>query len=187
MAAQLTDLLVAERTGIRGSISVADIVALAGPGGQLNVQTAPVYEYREIWGEENAALATGYSAEFSYGNGATGYIGIPFDAGWQLIQMYFNADTFNISTGWINIDVSCFLTASSTAAHVFATMAIDSNNIQGQTNNAWYIETLATPIAIPSGPIGFATRSSSGGITDARVGIRARREIGQYVTGVTVV
>jgi len=187
VAAQLTDVLVSERLGIKGTLTVAEIVALAGGGGgSLNVTTAPLYEYRDLWAEEAAALATGSSAEWSYGNGATGFMGVVFGTGWEVIEMTFHADTFGAGS-FVNIDLMSYVTASNAAANTIASMSLTSETDGGGgANNAWKVQAI-TPTAVPTGPVGFITRSSGGGISDARVGARFRRQIGNYVTDVAFV
>ena len=179
-----TDLLAAR---VRNEFNAvrSEIASIPG-GGSLNVTTAPYYEYREIWAEENGGMATGQSSEWSYGNGATGYIGIPFDAGWEVFQMYFNADTM-AATSIANVDLMSYVTPSNAAANTIIAFTISAaDDGGGTTNNAWKVQNY-TPVLVPEGPVGFNTRSSSGGtITDVRVGCRFRRKIGDYVTGVTI-
>lgn len=54
-----------------------------------------------IWAEENGTLANG-SAEWSFGNGATGFIGIPLGIDCELFAISVNADTFGTS---VSIDI----------------------------------------------------------------------------------
>ena len=73
MAAQKSDVLYTERivgaNRIPGSVTVEDLLDLVG----LNVVKEPLYETREMWAEENAAISTN-QAEWAYGNGAVGFI-----------------------------------------------------------------------------------------------------------------
>lgn len=54
-----------------------------------------------IWAEENAGLANG-SAEWSFGNGATGFIGIPMGVDCELFAISVNADAPGTS---VSIDI----------------------------------------------------------------------------------
>lgn len=54
-----------------------------------------------IWAEENSGLANG-EAEWSFGNGATGFIGIPMGIDCELFAISINADTFGTS---VSIDI----------------------------------------------------------------------------------
>jgi len=166
--------------GINGlAIRIANqFRALSSPA----VTTAPLYEYRELWAEEAGALGNN-TAEWSYGNGATGYMGIPIDAGWEVIELAFNADTY-AATATVTIELMSYLTASNSSANTVASLSLTSaTDGGGGTNNAWKHEVLSTPISVPAGPVGFLTRSVSGTISDARVYARMRRKIGDYVTG----
>jgi len=164
----------------------ADIKALQNSViGQVSVTKAPLYEYREIWAEENAAISSN-QAEWSYGNGSTGPVGIPIDAGWECIEMGFNADIYT-AAATATVELVVYPTDSISSATTVASISLaNSTDGGGATNHAWKHEVLSTPTAIPSGPLGFYTRSVSGTVSDARIYARMRRQIGEYVTGVQI-
>jgi len=163
----------------------------AREGLSLSVTTTPIYEYREIWAEENATLnASGF--EWSYGNGSTGYVGIPHDgkSGWEVFAMYFQADSFTTGS---NATVVCrqFQSASNTSSQDVCSITVSSpTDGGGQVNHTHKYEEFATPHSLPfpaeAAPLGFFTSQKSGTVSDARVGVRLRRQIGEAITGVTL-
>ncbi len=102
-----------------------------------------------IWAEENAALANGQT-EWSFGNGSTGFIGIPLGIDCELFAISFNADSFGTSA---SIDINRDGTA-------VATPNFTSNN-----------QVIAiTAIPYTQGQLlSFETNTVSGTTTDARV------------------
>lgn len=151
----------------------------------LGLQSAPVYEYREIWGEE-AAVINNDSAEFSYGNGATGQVGMPHlgEDGWEVVGMYFNADLFAIGS-------SATFKAKQFSSHAqvisqddICEIFIDDTLPDVGSNLASHYESFDPPLPLPYPTsfraIGFYTVSTSGGITDVRLGLRMRKKIGDY-------
>lgn len=161
-----------------------------GPTGSLVVTKEPLYEYRDIWAEESGGT-TANSAEWSFGNGATGFMGLPIDAGWEVFALYFHADTYP-ATATIQVDLMNYgNTPSSAAANTIASIAlVSSTDGGGATNNAYKFEVLAAPVEIAvtgnTTVVGFITRGETGAISDARVGARLRRQIGECVTDVTM-
>ena len=185
MAAQKGDVLYTERiigaNRIPGRVTVEDILALVG----LDVVKEPLYETREMWAEENAAISTN-QAEWAYGNGAVGFIGLPFDAGWEVTEIGFNADTM-AAAAVVTIDVMSYNQPD-------ANTVIDSLTITGSTdgggttNNSFKHFIVPTPVAVPPGLVGFYTRSVTGGtVSDARVWARFRRKVGDYISDITLV
>lgn len=153
----------------------------------LTTTTTPIYEYRDIWAEESSAL-TNNSDEWSFGNGATGFIGLPIGENWELMELYFHADTYAANTS-IQVDFMNYgNTPSSAAANTVASISLaNAADGGGATNNAYKIETFATPIALQDNKVyGFLTRSLTGAASDARVGARLRRKVGDVVTSVTL-
>lgn len=158
----------------------------------LNVTATKLdlFEYRDIWAEESAATTAG-SAEWSFGNGAVGFMGLPIDAGWEVEAMYFHADSYS-ATGTIQVDLMNYgNTPSNAAANTITSISLaNSTDGGGTTNNGYKYEVLATPIQIPvtgtSTVIGFITRGKTGTVSDARVGARLRRKIGEYVSDITL-
>lgn len=149
----------------------------------LTVTKMPLYEYRDIWAEENAAL-TSNNPEWSFGAGAEGYIGLPIDSGWEVIAMYFHSDT-NGANDDLTVNLINIATNPSATAPTIATVTM-VNSGTGQANNAWvFQDMLAAPVAVPANAVlGFRTGTEAGNISDARVGVRLRRQIGEYVSDV---
>lgn len=156
----------------------------------LNTTTAPLYEYRDIWAEESGATNAN-SAEWSFGNGATGFIGLPIDSGWEVEAMYFHADTYP-ATATIQVDLMNYgNTPSNAAANTIASISLaNAADGGGGTNNAYKYQIFVAPVPIPvtgsSTVIGFITRGETGNISDARVGARLRRQVGTVVTSVSL-
>jgi len=153
---------------------------------ELVVTKLPLFEYRDIWAEESGAT-TANSSEWSFGNGATGFIGLPFDGdAWELTGMYFHADTYP-ATATIQVDLMNYGNVpSNAAANTIASINLTSSTDGGgNTNNAYKYEVFTPPVSIPDNAlVGFITRDETGAISDARVGARLRRQIGEYVSGV---
>ncbi|MGB5818287.1 MAG: hypothetical protein WBG90_02290 [Saonia sp.] len=123
-----------------------------------------VYEKIVIWAEENAALANN-QLEWSFGNGATGRIGIPLPEAWEAYAVSFNADSNGASDSVLMAVID-----SNTNTNLFTFTAT------GNANNMVYTEMLTTPVAIPVGTsIGFRTVTETGNVTDARVAVFLRR------------
>ena len=156
-------------------------VDAAGVGSWASVVSQPLYEYRELWAEENAAITTG-QAEYSYGNGATGFIGIPFDAGWEVTELGLNADTFAASSVVV-IDLMNYNDPTDSTANIIDSLTINgSTDGGGVTNNVYKHHIVPTPVSVPAGLIGFYTRSVTGGtVSDVRVWARFRRQTGTYL------
>lgn len=173
------------------------VTPVVGPDGKttydLSASSAPsatqvkeLYEYRDIWAEENGSLNAN-SAEWSFGNGAKGFTGLPIDSGWQVEAMYFQADTYP-ATATVTIDLMDYGSAApgSAAANTLASLTMSSSTDGGgATNNGYKYEVLTTPVDIPvvgdSTVIGFITRGLTGAISDARVGARLRRSVGSFL------
>lgn len=176
--------------------SSVTITPVVGPDGKttydvsatLTVTKQPLYEYRDIWAEESGALNQG-SAEWSFGNGATGYMGLPIDDGWQVVSMYFQADTY-AATAQVQVDLMDYgNVASSAASNTISSISLsNATDGGGTTNNAYKYTDYPTPIPVigPDSVLGFITRTKVGNISDARVGVRLRRQIGEYVSDVSL-
>lgn len=149
----------------------------------LDITYKPVYEYRDIWAEESGGTNPN-NAQWSFGNGATGYIGLPIDAGWEVIQLGFHADTYP-STATIQIDLMSYNTPSLAAANTIASVSLTSATDGGGTiNNAYKLADVSA--VVPAGVVGFITRGATGNISDARVYARLRRQVGTCVEDVSV-
>lgn len=158
--------------------------------GGLILAKTPIYEYREIWAEENAAISAN-QAEYSFGNGAAGYIGIPHtgQSDWEVFAMYFNADIFADGS---SATIACrqFLTDSNQISDEICDITVNSpTDGGGQINHSYKYVEFSPPKPLPhpniSAPIGFFTKSMTGTITDVRVGVRLRRKIGEAVIDVS--
>ena len=153
---------------------------------ELAVTKAAKYEYRDLWAEENGPIASG-QAEWSYGNGATGYIGVPFDAGWEVVQMAVSADVHAVGAS-ADIYLMNYNTPSNSSTNEIANILIASETDGGGTEaNSRKIQDYGTPIAVPQGNIGFYTKTVTGSVSDVRVYARFRRQIGEQVTDVSLV
>lgn len=148
--------------------------------------TMPLYEYRDVWAEEGGGMANS-NYQWSFGNGATGLIGLPIDNGWEIFGIYYQADTFpsaaNLSVNVVNIKNAASPQLLTT---ISLTGAADGG---GQTNNASKFQDVTPPAQVPDNSvIAFQTNIESGGaVGDARVGVRLRRQIGEYVVDVQLV
>ncbi len=160
-----------------------DRVSVLEGGGPPNGALTTIYEYRDIVAEEASGM-TANEAEWSYGNGSVGYIGLPFDVGWEIYGLFINADTF-INGSSVDVDVMRYDSASSTTAHQLTTLSVadqDDGNITGSGQNHFskFVDLRDAPVAIPDmSLVGFFTRALSGSISDVRVGALCRRPIGQ--------
>jgi hypothetical protein len=152
----------------------------------LTVTKLPLYEYRDIWAEENATLANN-STEWSFGAGAEGYIGLPIDSGWEVIAMYFHSDN-NGAADDLTINLIDIATNPSGTAPTIATLTM-VNSGSGQANNAWgFQDMLSSPVSVPANAVlGFRTGTEVGNIGNARVGARLRRQISEYVSDVQLI
>lgn len=157
----------------------------------LDTVMMPIYRERYIVAEEASGLTTN-SGEWSYGNGSVGFIGEVIDDGWEVCAMFFTADTYP-ANGTVQVDVMNFGDiASNAAANTISSITLSSSTDGGgQTNNAYKYLTLATPIPIAVNNdatiIGFVTRSFAGTISDARVGVKIRKKVGEFVSDITLV
>ena len=153
---------------------------------QLVVTKQPVYEYRDIWAEEGGALNNN-SAQWSFGNGATGNIGLPIDAGWEVIGMYLHVDNNAAGTN-VTVDLVDF--SDPVNAPTIA-QVIMINSGDGEANNGYiyrdYLGGANVPAPVPAGAVlGFITATDNGA-SDGRVGVRLRRQVGEFVSDVSFV
>jgi len=145
--------------------TVTKILGVQDDGDVVRVDRSSFgFEKIVIWAEESTGL-TDDQLEWSFGNGATGQIGIPLPEDWEAYAVSFNADA-NGATDTVEIAVI----NSATNTNLFTFTA------SGAANNMVYTETLGTPVAIPAGTsIGFRTVDVSGTISNARVAVFLRR------------
>ena len=126
-----------------------------------------VYEKIVIWAEEAAALSDN-SLEWSFGNSATGQIGIPLPEAWEAYAVSFNSD---INGANDSVEIAITNSVNNTNLFTFTATA------NGNADNMVYTEILTMPVAIPAGTsIGFRTVSKTGVINDARVAVFLRRQ-----------
>ena len=143
----------------------------------LVLATQPLYEKVAIWAEENGALSNN-NTQWSYGNGATGNIGITVVEDWEIYAVSFQADA---STGGSSITMEVINFQS--GINVLTSQVIPN---AGQTNNySGFVNGLTIPVSAGA-VIGFRTDIENGTISDARVTAWLRREVGQFVTGITL-
>lgn len=163
---------------------VDDLELSASP--TLQVTTDSLYEYETVWAEEGAALDNN-TAEWSFGNGATGFMGLPFSGnGWEITGMGAQADVGNNAVD-LRFDLVDYGANPSAAAPVLASLTFQWPNVEGALNNMWKWEDFTTPIPTPDDTyFGFLTRELGGNASDVRVKVRMRRLVGQYVTSVSL-
>lgn len=149
----------------------------------ITVQQQPLYEHRDIWAEENGG-AVSNSSQYSYGNGATGFIGLPIDNDWQVEAVYLHADS-TLATGSLSVNLVDMSTPS-VAAPIIATVQVTTPG-NGPAGNAYTYTPLPAPVPVPNGAVlGFRTGTEVGAYSDIRVGARLSREIGQYISQILV-
>lgn len=167
---------------------IESIVAKAIAKIGLEVETTPRFETRHVWAEEAGALNAN-SAEWSFGNGATGFIGLPIcEDGWEITQVSFHGDTYAAQTQ-VEIAVCDYAIApSAAAANILTTISLaNSTDGTGATNNATKCVEVDPPIAVNAGAIlGFRTLQVTGTASDCRVQVRMRRQTGTHVTNVAI-
>lgn len=152
----------------------------------LNVTKEPLYEYRDMWAEEGGGVADG-SFQYSYGNGATGYIGLPIDEDWELIAFGIQTDIGGSAGEQLVVglvDIGASPSASAPTIH----SSIMNGAGDGVDDNAWQYEDLSnSPVTVPGNTfLGFRTINEEGAYSDVRAYARFRRKIGEYVSDVTM-
>jgi len=132
---------------------------------QIDRNSLP-YEKIVIWAEEAATLANN-SLEWSFGNSATGRIGIPLPEDWEAYAVSVNSQT-NGAGDSVEIAVINAVTNTNIFTFTATATAVDDNMA--------YTEILATPVAIPAGTcLGFRTVTVTGSFNDNRVAVFLRR------------
>ena len=123
--------------------------------------------YTIIWAEESTAVASN-TAEWSFGNGDVGNIGIPLADDWEIYALGFNADSSS-GGATISFDIVDFTTNTDVATNIAT-----PNNL-GVTNN--YVSVVDIPtVQINRGTtLGFRTNTITGTISSARVIAYLRR------------
>ena len=150
----------------------------------ITVTKSPTYEYMDIWAEESGAIQTSQS-EWSFGNGATGFIGLPVDAGWEVIAMSFHSDIWAAASS-AEVHLVDFQGTPTATSPVISTISV-TNAGDGENNNAYLYDAFPTPVAVPANAVlGFRTGTISGTVSDGRVAARLRRQTGEHVTDVLV-
>ena len=119
-----------------------------------------LYFEQIIWAEENGGL-TNNSAQYSFGNGATGNIGIPVPWDCEALGMVYQGES---GTG--SADLTLVVNGVDSAGFISVS---GSGSANGQIN------TFPAPVPLNSGDsLGFVTRNLSGALSDVRVGVRVR-------------
>ncbi|NLP56679.1 hypothetical protein [Lutibacter sp. B1] len=137
-------------------------ISVGTDGGAYQKQ---VYEKIVIWADENGTLSDN-NLQWSFGNGATGQIGIPLPEAWEAYAVSFNA----ANTNGASETVKMAIIDSDTNTNLFTFTA------SGSVNNMVYTEILTTPISIPAGTsLGFRTVTVSGTVKNVRVAVFLRR------------
>lgn len=148
----------------------------------LLVTMEPHYEYRTIVAEESAVLNPN-TTEWSYGDRDTGYIGIPLPAGFQLVEIGFNAD-IHAANGSVEVSVRDWQVSSPTAPILGSISLADPSDGFGQVNRSAKIVDLVGTVLTAPALVGFRTESKSGTVSSARVYATFRRKIGNVVTNI---
>lgn len=148
-----------------------------GPSGKLEIDPAflvPEYRHDNYFVEESGNLSNS-NYQWSWGNGDTGFIGVPIGSGCEIIAFSFNGDNAG-ANDTVSIDI-VDMQNGQTIIHTFATTN------QGQANNYNYYEDAEnSPIALPDNMVlGFRTRTEVGIINGARIGLWTRRETGRMI------
>ena len=149
-----------------------------------NTEVLDLYEYRDLWAEEGGGTNANV-AEWSFGNGDVGVIGLPFGEGWEVIEMWFDADVF---ANGASVEVDLVDMSSGGLTTISSITVASPTDGGGQVNNAFKLEEYATPIELTNTStikLGFTTRAEVGNISSARVGARLRRQVGEYLSPVT--
>lgn len=128
-----------------------------------------VYEKSVIFSENSANITAGSGAQWAFGDGDTGAIGIPVVENWELYAVSFQARSVTVNTN-VNMIVRNMNDAST--LYAFTAPLLVTPPSAGV-----YTQVLTTPILIPAGTtIGFVTSSvSAGTVTGARVAVWLRR------------
>jgi len=155
---------------------------VTSPPQTLNVTKLPLYQTKDLWAEESGGLGVGN--EWSWGNGDTGTIGAVVDTGWEIIGLWFDADNGGSAAESITIGLTNFSTGANT---VLASMTVTAAGL-GQDNNAFdYLDLSASPVAVPDfAKVGFRTVAVTGTWNSGRVGALLRKQVGEYVSDVTI-
>lgn len=149
-----------------------------------NLVLEDVYEHMIVWGEEAGRLRNN-SAQYSYGNGATGFMGIPIppNQGWELVGISLHADTYP-ALATVNIAVHNYAVATpGSAAPILGTISLaNAADGGGWTNNPFkYVDLSGAPVPLPSPTIlGLRTITVTGVVSDVRVAMYLRRSAGQF-------
>ena len=107
-----------------------------------------------VWAEENGALDA--ANEWSFGNGATGAIGIPMLGDWELYGV--SSDIESSSGALPTFEVVSFVGSTANNLHVWTPA--------GATD----AQELTSPVFVPHGTLlGFQTASGGGSNTDGRL------------------
>ncbi len=131
---------------------------------QIDRNSLP-YEKIVIWAEEGANLNDN-NLEWSFGNSATGQIGIALPEDWEAYAVSVNSQ---INGTGDSAEIA--ITNSVTNTNIFTFTATATT-----VDNMAYTEILATPVAIPAGTsLGFRTVTVTGSFQDIRVAVFLRR------------
>ena len=127
------------------------------------------YEKIVIWAEESTNLSNN-NEQWSYGNGDTGFIGIPLPEDWQAYAVSFHADNTRNNNDSVIMAVG-EISGNDTFSELFRFTASGDT-----TDNLVHTELLTTPISVPAGTtLGFKTITENGNVNGARVAVWLRR------------
>lgn len=127
------------------------------------------YEKIVVWAEESANLDNG-SYEWSFGNGDTGFIGIPLPEDWEAYAVSCHVDNTVNAFGSVTIAVGD-IAANNTFTELFRFTASGGSN-----DNLVFHQLLASTVNINTGTtLGFRTINRSQVMSGARVAVWLRR------------
>ena len=150
-----------------GEREVVDVATQQDVADQLAALASP-FEKLVIWAEESSTIS-GNQQEWSFGNGASGQIGITLPEDWYLYALTTHFDVF--PSGRV---VTLTARNQATAQDIPGAQIVTT----GPTNNAQAVNLLPTPILLPAGTVlGFRTVSvtGGGGVSDGRIAAWLRR------------
>jgi len=174
--------------------TLAEVAEVSSP--ELQVTKSTLYRYETRWAEESGRLSSG-QYQYSYGNGATGGTGIQVPPGkWVISELFFNADTFGVRDSCEISIRDIRETGPSSGATVVAAVSLPNPVVPLDFNAPSLYVDLASDFAknlgldvfeVPENAVlAIRTDSSTGGISDVRVGYVLRKVEGEYVSDVKI-
>lgn len=174
-------LLVLDKLGLIDDLEDIDPALFAeAKAAVTNPPAAPVYEYMALWAEETSTARTG-SSQWSFGNGATGRIGIKIGDGWEIIEASVHAalarNGAEITVGLVDYQGAQNVTIGALPASL-----AEGHGTEG---NLQRIVALDPALPVPDGAVlGVQTLAVRGSVGNTRAFMRCRRLVGSGSTEV---